>query len=296
MNTIHKFQIKVILVLSLLVLFFISCKDEVLIVPAIEVNVNGTAAKSINVSKNQMFDYSFKYNSAAGIKSVRLSQISNKNQTIVSLVGDPLSTNEVSGKWVASSEGILVIDVQGKDGGFSSDSIKINFNYSEIAQAVFSDYNNDMSKCFYSSKFPYPLYQLQVNNNLANTYFGFAYNESNALIKGSFISLNQYSLAVPQATLSSANSTTFKKVAATTTFTAVTSASDIESAYNNGTELAAVGAFTAGSIASVLKKNDVYAFKTSDNKYGMIMVTLLNSASESALNNQTVTTNILIQK
>lgn len=296
MNTIHKFQIKVILVLSLLVVFFISCKDEVSIAPAIEVSVNGTAEKSINISKNQTFDYNFKYNSAAGIKSVRLSQISNKNQTIVPLVGDPLSANEVSGKWVAASEGILVIDVEGNDGGFSSDSIKINFNFTEIAQAVFSDYNNDMSKCFFSSKFPYPLYQLQVNNNLANTYFGFAYTESNALIKGSFVSLNQYSVAVPLTTFSTTNSTIFKKVAATTTFTAVTSASDIETAYNNGTELAAVGTFTAGSIASVLKKNDVYAFKTSDNKYGMIMVTLLNSASESVLNNQTVTTNILIQK
>ena len=296
MNTIHKFQIKVILVFSLLVVFFISCKDEVLIAPTIEVSVNGTAEKSINVSKNQTFDYNFKYNSAAGIKSVRLSQISNKNQTIVPLVGDPLSANEVSGKWIASSEGILVIDVEGNDGGFSSDSIKVNFNFTEITQAVFSDYNNDMSKSFFSNKFPYPLYQLQVNNNLANTYFGFAYTESNALIKGSFVSLNQYSVAVPQTTFSTPNSTIFKKVATTTIFTAVTSASDIESAYNNGTELAAVGTFTAGSIASVLKKNDVYAFKTSDNKYGMIMVTLLNSASESVLNTQTVTTNILIQK
>ncbi len=296
MNTIHKFQIKVILALSLLVVFFISCKDEVSIAPTIEVSVNGTAEKSINVSKNQTFDYSFKYNSAAGIKSVRLSQISNNNQTIVPLAGDPLSANEVSGKWVASTEAILVIDVEAKDGGFSSDSIKINFNFTEIAQAVFADYNNDMSKCFFSSKFPYPLYHLQVNNNLANTYFGFAYTESNTLIKGAFISLNQYNLAVPQATFTTANSTIFKKVAATTTFTSVTSASDIEFAFNNGTELDAVATYPAGSIAAALKKNDVYAFKTSDNKYGMIMVNLLNSASESVLNNQTVTTNIVIQK
>jgi hypothetical protein len=296
MNTIHKLQIKVILVLSLLVLFSISCNDEVSITPTIEVSVNGTAAKLINISKNQTFDYSFKYNSVAGIKSVRLSQIINNNQTIVPLVGDPLSANEVSGKWIATSEAILVIDVEAKDGGFSSDSIKINFNFIEIAQAVFSDYNNDMSKCFFSSKFPYPLYHLQVNNNLANTYFGFAYTESKTSIKGAFISLDKYSLAVPQATFSSVNSTIFKKVAATTIFSTVTNASDIETAYNNGTELVAVDAFTAGSIAAVLKKNDVYAFKTSDNKYGMIMVNLLNSASESVLNNQTVTVNILIQK
>jgi hypothetical protein len=296
MNTIHKFQIKAILVLSLLIVFFISCKDEVLIAPTIEVSVNGTAAKSINTSKNQTFDYSFKYNAAVGIKSVRLSQISNNNQTIVPLVGDPLSANEVSGKWVATSEAILVIDVEAKDGGFSSDSIKINFDFIEIAQAVFSDYNNDMSKCFFSSKFAYPLFHLQVNNNLANTYFGFAYTESKASIKGAFISLNQYSLAVPQATFSTANSTIFRKVATTTIFTTVTTASDIETAYNNGTELAAIDAFTAGSITAAIKKNDVFAFKTSDNKFGMIMVNLLNSASESALNNQTVTTNIVIQK
>lgn len=292
------------LIIGLLILLVtaMSCTKDEDSDPVIKGYLNGTEVKEIKITKGTTF--TFKYEVAASSNLTKVEVFVRRGIGLLtdtqlflrkeSVTGDlEGNTFSVEGTLTATTDVMVSIGAIDSEGNISVLQLNAIMDISEFADLSMGDAKADgTSKSFCNAQYGLNLFIANARADLNGIDFGFAYFEADVAAKACLISFNEYSKVGTYAINNATNVTTFKKA---TSYT-YTKAADLEAAFNGGTAYAALTGYTAGLVASNIQLNDVIAFKTQAGKYGLIQVTGLDRKTESALNEQTIKYNLVVQK
>jgi hypothetical protein len=174
-----------------------------------------------------------------------------------------------------------------------------------VAQTLYDGLANGTSKTFLNMESGRTFFIANTINDPSGIDIGFAYMENQPQVLGCLVSFDEYWNTGNYATVvNNLNQpVVFRKSTQATSGTAtwikdnVKNSSHTKAIFDAAAEFTSVpDLFPDGKVALNLKAKDVVAFRTSDDRYGVIQVILVDAKSGSALNNQKINFAMVVDK
>ncbi len=186
---------------------------------------------------------------------------------------------------------------------YSSEQVNLFLDVTRYSTGLTDGMFDATSPTFLNVESGRPLYVANTISDPKGIDFGYAYLESEPDVKACFVSFSEYYKTRNYAMVvnDNNNTTVFKDASAinleyTHIYDAVENAAQLKNYFVEATDLPPVLDFTAGQVAPVLKTGDIIAFKTEDDRYGLIQVTAIDDKAGSISNDQTIEFDIIVQK